>query len=114
MTESSIHLPDRTVRPGHFPEEELGGQEDHREEDSEDQQEEETGGNMATADASTDDMNLEQLRAEVAKARRERDNKKVSFKAPLPSLDECPTYVIYKRKLKVWKSLLKISAMKFF
>ena len=53
--------------------------------DSEDQQEEETGGNMATADASTDDMNLEQLRAEVAKARRERDNKKVSFKAPLPS-----------------------------
>ena len=46
----------------------------------------------------------QQLRAEVTKARQERDNKKVQFKTHPPSLDDCPTYVIYKRKLKVWKS----------
>ena len=88
LAESSIH----------------GGEEQGsgEEESSERNQQGDPASNMADAD--TAEMTAEQLRAEVMKARQERDNKKVQFKTHPPSLDDCPTYVIYKRKLKVWKS----------
>ena len=102
LAESSVHAPDRTVRPGQFREEELEDQGSGEEEISERNQQRSPVGNMG--DNEIADMTAEQLRAEVTKARQERDNKKVQFKTHPPSLDDCPTYVIYKRKLKVWKS----------
>ena len=74
-------------------------EEQGEEENSERDQQENPAGSMGDND--TAQMSEEQLRAEVVKARQERDNKKVQFKTHPPSLDECQSYVIYKRKLKV-------------
>ena len=58
------------------------------------------------ADANIDEMNdVRALQEEVRKARRQRDNKSTQgYRGPPPTLDECESYPIFKKKLGVWKT----------
>ena len=58
------------------------------------------------ADANIDEMDdVRALQEEVRKARRQRDNKSTQgYRGPPPTLDECESYPIFKKKLAVWKT----------
>ena len=52
---------------------------------------------MADQDVSREN-NVETLREEVLKARRERDNNKIMYRGQAPSLDDVDSYEIWVRK----------------
>ena len=63
------------------------------------------------AEADVDAMeDIDAVREEAKKARRQRDNKSSQgYRGPPPSLDECENYPIFKRKLNVWKNTTGLS-----
>ena len=63
---------------------------------------------MADQDVSRED-NVETLREEVLKARRERDNNKVLYRGQAPSLDDADSYEIWLRKWQFWRNATSLT-----